>query len=238
MFLRPHRIKTGKLPVTVLLRALGVETDEQLKAMFGEDPRLLATMEKDGMNAAAVETNHTPGEEALKEIYKRLRPGEPPLVETAVTLLNNLFFDPKRYDLMNVGRFKYNKKVSLTPRLIGRTLARPVFSALTGEMLFDAGEKMDFRKASEAEAAGACEAYIYLDDGNEFKIFSNGTVYPEAALGFDFSEIGVTGKVNLNVLNEIITSVGTEKEAVMQAATERKAELIPSISQKRIFTLR
>ena len=219
--------KNRKLPVTVLLRALGVETDEQLKAMFGEDPRLLATMEKDGMNAAAVETNHTPGEEALKEIYKRLRPGEPPLVETAVTLLNNLFFDPKRYDLMNVGRFKYNKKVSLTPRLIGRTLAKPIFSALTGEMLFDAGEKMDFRKASEAEAAGACEAYIYLDDGNEFKIFSNGTVYPEAALGFDFSEIGVTGKVNLNVLNEIITSVGTEKEAVMQAATERKAELYP-----------
>src|SRR5699024_2773418 len=125
--------KNRKIPITVLIRALGIESDEEIKKYFGEDPKLIATMEKD-MMAGEADKNHTSlGDEALKEIYKKLRPGEPPLVESAQLLLNNLFFDPKRYDLAPVGRYKYDKKLAIGKRIAGHKLAAPVISPITGE---------------------------------------------------------------------------------------------------------
>ena len=186
--------KNRKLPVTVLIRALGLESDEEIKAMFGEDPKIVNTLEKDGMNAAAVETKRTPGEEALKEIYKKLRPGEPPTVESALMLINNLFFNPKRYDLENVGRYKFNKKAGIAQRVMGRRLTRPAVSMITGEIVFEEGEFITKEKAEQMEFAGVNEAFVALENGEEIKIFSNGTVYPEAVIGCDLKEAGINGK--------------------------------------------
>ena len=230
--------KTRKIPITVLIRALGIESDAEIKAMFGDEAKIVSTLEKDGMNALAVETKHTPGEEALKEIYKKLRPGEPPTVESAVMLINNMFFDPKRYDLASVGRYKFNKKTGIADRLIGQTLSRPAFSMVTGEMIFDAGERMDYAKATQAEKAGVNEAWVKLEEGGEFKIFSNKTVYPETILGYDLSEAGYDpkGKVPYDELMRLIGEVGTEKEEVLKAAKERKASLWPKhITREDIF---
>ena len=228
--------KNRKIPVTVFLRALGLESDEAIREMFGEDVKIVTTAEKDGMNELAAESGHTPGEEALKEIYKRLRPGEPPLVESAVTLVNNMFFDPKRYDLANVGRYKYNKKLSIADRAVGRTLTRPAVSMISGEIVFDEGEKIDVAKAKELEFKGVNEIYVRADDGEELKVFSNGTVYPEAVLGYDFSEIGINGKVVYSELVKLIEEVGSDKEAVLAAARERKADLWPKhITKEDIF---
>jgi DNA-directed RNA polymerase subunit beta len=115
--------KNRKLPVTILIRALGVETDAEIKALFGNDVKITATLEKDTMPMDADKNGTSAGDEALKEIYKKLRPGEPPLVESAQILINNLFFDPKRYDLANVGRYKYDKKLAIGKRIEGGTLA-------------------------------------------------------------------------------------------------------------------
>ena len=130
--------RTRKLPVTILLRALGYGTDSQLKEALGEDQQLLNTLEKD---------NTKTEEEALLEIYKRLRPGEPPTVDSAKQLLVSLFFDPKRYDLARVGRYKVNKKLALSARINGRVCARDVVDPSTGEILAEAGEKITLEKA-------------------------------------------------------------------------------------------
>ena len=111
--------KNRKLPITVLLRAFGLATNERITDLFGEEPMLKATFEKDLMQQEAEKNGTNPDEEALKEIYKKLRPGEPPIVDSAVTLINNLFFDPKRYDISPVGRYKFNKKLSLSRRIAG-----------------------------------------------------------------------------------------------------------------------
>ena len=230
--------KTRKIPVTVLIRALGVESDAEVKAMFGEEARIVSTLEKDGMNTLAVETKHTPGEEALKEIYKKLRPGEPPTVESAVMLINNMFFDPKRYDLASVGRYKFNKKMGVADRLVGQTLSRPAVSMITGEIVFDAGERMDYAKAFQAEKAGVQEAWIVLENGGELKIFSNKTVYPVSMLGYDLSEAGIgpKEKVPFEALSKLISEVGTEKDAVIAYVKEHKADFWPKhITREDIF---
>ena len=230
--------KTRKIPVTVLIRALGVESDAEVKAMFGEEARIVSTLEKDGMNTLAVETKHTPGEEALKEIYKKLRPGEPPTVESAVRLINNMFFDPKRYDLASVGRYKFNKKMGVADRLVGQTLSRPAVSMITGEIVFDAGERMDYAKAFQAEKAGVEEAWIVLENGGELKIFSNKTVYPVSMLGYDLSEAGIgpKEKVPFEALSKLISEVGTEKDAVIAYVKEHKADFWPKhITREDIF---
>ena len=230
--------KTRKIPVTVLIRALGVESDAEVKAMFGEEARIVSTLEKDGMNTLAVETKHTPGEEALKEIYKKLRPGEPPTVESAVMLINNMFFDPKRYDLASVGRYKFNKKTGVADRLVGQTLSRPAVSMITGEIVFDAGERMDYAKAFQAEKAGVEEAWIVLENGGELKIFSNKTVYPVSMLGYDLSEAGIgpKEKVPFEALSKLISEVGTEKDAVIAYVKEHKADFWPKhITREDIF---
>ena len=230
--------KTRKIPVTVLIRALGVESDAEVKAMFGEEARIVSTLEKDGMNTLAVETKHTPGEEALKEIYKKLRPGEPPTVESAVMLINNMFFDPKRYDLASVGRYKFNKKMGVADRLVGQTLSRPAVSMITGEIVFDAGERMDYAKAFQAEKAGVEEAWIVLENGGELKIFSNKTVYPVSMLGYDLSEAGIgpKEKAPFEALSKLISEVGTEKDAVIAYVKEHKADFWPKhITREDIF---
>ena len=134
--------KNRKIPVTVLVRALGIETVAQMKMYFGDDPMLINTAEKDMMQQEADKNNSTPADEALREIFRKLRPGEPPLVESAQILINNLFFDPKRYDLASVGRYKYNKKLALGNRIAGHVLSRPVISPITGEIVMEAGTEL------------------------------------------------------------------------------------------------
>ena len=131
--------KNRKLPLTMFIRALGIESREDIFKMFGEDDHLLATLEKDESEALADRDHSTVGVEALKEIYKKLRPGEPPLVESAQMLINNYFFDPKRYDIAPVGRFRFDKKMAIGPRIANHRLAEDVVSPITGEVLFEAG---------------------------------------------------------------------------------------------------
>ena len=228
--------KNRKIPITVLIHALGVESDDELREMFGDEVKLTATLEKDETIALAVESNTTVREEALKEIYKKLRPGEPAIVESAEILINNLFFDPKRYDLAPVGRYKYDKKLSIAGRAAGHTLSRPAVSPLTGELLFDEGKLLSEADAEALERAGVNEIYLRLEDGTEIKVFSNMTVYPESLLGYDLSEIGIDEKVRTDVLLEIIEEAAGDRDELMELAKRRRAELSPKhITREDIF---
>ncbi len=229
--------KNRKIPMTILLRALGLGNDSDLKALFGEDVKITATIEKDGMNAEALKNGTTPEEEALKEIYRKLRPGEPPLVDSAQILINNMFFDPKRYDLAAVGRYKYDKKVAIGKRIEGKELARPVISPITGEFLYDEGTFCTAEVAQAIERAGVNEVYVRLEGGEELKIFSNGTIYPECMLGYDLKEAGVKEKCDYMVLSQIVSEVGTEdKESLIKACKDKIAQLCPKhITKADIF---
>ena len=228
--------KTRKIPITVFLRAMGIATDAELVEMFGDDALINATFEKDDAKKAALENGGDLHEEALKEVYKKLRPGEPPLVESAQILVNNLFFDPKRYDLYPVGRYKYDKKLGLAKRIEGRVASRPIISAITGEMLCEPDKVIGRAESREIERAGACEAYIYGDDGKEYRIFSNYSVYPEAVLGYDLKESGVKHKVNLAALNAIIEEAEGDEGKIKQLARERYYDLCPKhITKDDIF---
>ncbi|MEW6725267.1 MAG: DNA-directed RNA polymerase subunit beta [Bacillota bacterium] len=157
--------RTRKLPVTVLLRALGLGNRAQLIELLGESPQLLATLDKD--HAASEE-------DALIEIYKRLRPGEPPTVESARALLENLYFDPKRYDLASVGRYKLNKKLAIRRRLAGRVASRPIAHPETGEVLCEAGQTIDRRLAERIQAAGVSCVYVQDGEDGEIPVIGNG----------------------------------------------------------------
>ncbi len=201
--------KTRKIPVSVLVRALcpaGEDSDEALIRMFGEEEMLIATMAKDDCTSLAQENGTSYRDEALKEIYKRLRPGEPPLVESAELLVNNLFFDPKRYDLAPVGRYKYNKKLSLARRIEGLTLASTVVNPLTGEIVAEEGSQINRELANAIEDSLVNEVIVRTDSGREVKVFSNNTVRPELVLGYDLSDCGIKAgeKVRFSVLTEII----------------------------------
>ena len=221
--------KNRKIPVTVLVRALSESNgnDAEIYELFGEDSKVKATVEKDGMNAEAVKNGSTARDEALKEIYRKLRPGEPPLVDSAETLVNNLFFDPKRYDLANVGRYKFNKKMSIANRIKGLVLARPIASPITGEILAMDGETVSAELAATIEFNGVNEAYVISEHGEEVKVFSNGTIPAEALLGYDLKEIGIKEKVVKSVLEEIIEACGDDKAAVLKTCRDRVAELTP-----------
>ncbi|MCI9449137.1 MAG: DNA-directed RNA polymerase subunit beta [Clostridiales bacterium] len=219
--------KNRKLPVTVLIRALGIESQADIEAVFGEEPKLYATLEKDICEREALENNTSIRDEALKEIYKKLRPGEPAIVESAEILINNLFFDAKRYDLAPVGRHKYDKKLALGARIAGQTLSRPAVNPLTGEFLFDAGVTLSKADALEIEHSGIGEVYLKRGDAEETKVFSNGAVEPEYVLGYDLKDIGITGKVKLSVLLEIMEECGDDSDAVKDAARRRIHELCP-----------
>ncbi|MDR1158308.1 MAG: DNA-directed RNA polymerase subunit beta [Oscillospiraceae bacterium] len=207
--------KNRKLPVTSLIRALGIRTDAQIREIFGEDERIVATLEKDPSKTE---------EDALIEIYRRLRPGEPPTVDSAQTLLHNLFFDTRRYDLSSVGRYKFNKKLALAPRLTSRRLAQPVADPRTGEILAEAGEVLTRERARALEALGVSEAT--LDVGGKFvKVFSNGMVDMKPFVPFDPAELGVRERVRFSVLCELLDNF--EGEALREAVTDKLDSLVP-----------
>ena len=147
--------KNRKIPLTTFLRSLGIGTNEEIEEVFGPDERLTQTIMQKDQTANR--------EEALLEVYKKLRPGEPPTVDSAVTHLNNLFFDAKRYDLSRFGRYKYNKKLGVGSRLSGHRLSRPVVNPMTGEVMAEAGNLISFDKAMEIETAGVMESYVDVD---------------------------------------------------------------------------
>ena len=207
--------KNRKLPITCLIRALGVDTDEKIKAMFGEDPRILATIEKDTCKTR---------EEGLLEIYRRLRPGEPPTVETAAAHLDALLFDAHRYDVSAVGRYKFNKKMDIWTRLSGQELAEPIADPMTGEILAMPGEIISRARAMELSAKGVNEAVLKVGD-QQVKVFSNGMVDMAGFVDFDPKEYGIKEKVCFRVLKEMLETVPADgwKEAIEQ----RMDELIP-----------
>ena len=208
--------KNRKLPITTFIRALGVGTNDEIFALFGNDPTLRTTMEKDTTTSV---------EEGLLEVYRKLRPGEPPTVESAQVHLDNLFFDPKRYDLSRVGRYKYNKKLAIGLRLAGQTLAEPVVNPLTGELMADAGEVLTREKAMEIERAGVSVAFITVHD-EPVKVMSNGMVDIHDYVAFDCAEYGINEKVRFSVLCDILEQANGEEE-LREAIRTRHDELIP-----------
>ena len=207
--------KNRKLPVTVLIRALGLGTDVQIREFFGEDERILATLEKDT-------TTNT--EEGLLETYRKLRPGEPPTVESAQTHLNNLFFDPRRYDLSRFGRYKMNKKLALARRIAGFTAARDVVAPLTGELLISAGERITREAAEAAEAAGVSVAYLTIDE-KEVKVITNGTVDAQGFFPFDVAACGINEKVSFAELRAILDA-GLDEAGQKEMLEKNRDKLI------------
>ncbi len=219
--------KNRKVPMTMFIRALGVESREDIYALFGNDAQLTTTFERDESEDLAVQNLSTVGVEALKEIYKKLRPGEPPLVESAVAMIEGLFFDPKRYDIQPVGRFKFDKKMAIHSRIVGKCLSRDAVSPLTGEVVFAAESVLSAEDAMQIEMAGINEVWVTLDNGEEAKVLSNNTVEPQWILGYDLKDCGVSEKCYMPVLLDIIEQAGGDRDAVCAAARARIAELCP-----------
>ena len=220
--------KNHKLPVTMLIRAMGVESEDEIARVFGNEPMLTATLEKDKCEAQAIENNTSIRDEALKEIYKKLRPGEPAIVESAEILLHNLFFDAKRYDLAPVGRFKYDKKLALGYRIRGFALARPAVNPITGEVLdIECGKPLTKEDCREIERNCVNEVYVLDQNGTEVKVFSNDAVFAEDVLGYDISDTEASEKVQLPVLLEIIEEAKGDKDEVKRLCRARMAELCP-----------
>ncbi|MBQ7573585.1 MAG: DNA-directed RNA polymerase subunit beta [Clostridia bacterium] len=211
--------RTRKIPVTVLLRAMGLSSNADILEMFGDDERIKATLEKD------IATNK---DEGLLEIYKRLRPGEPLNVENAESLISNMFFDPKRYDLARVGRYKYNKKMAIGDRIKGFTLAEPVADPRTGEVLAEAGDEVSQEMADTIERAGVNEVYLLIE-GKRVKVFSNDMVYLDEYVDFDvkdlMDELHLT-KVSRKALMEILDEAKTREE-VEELIRRRVSDLSP-----------
>lgn len=213
--------RTRKQPLTTLLRALGIASDKEIIDIFGPDERLLKTLEKDST---------TDYESGLREIYRRLRPGEPPTVDSAKSLLNSLFFDPKRYDLAKVGRYKYNKKLGLANRLVDVTVAEDVIDPSTGEILVEKDGKVSRALAKTIEDAGVNYVMVYAmhDDSHEnvTKVIGNNFVDIKGFIDFDVTELGVAEKVYYPVLMEIINDSDDEEEVRRQLRL-RRDELSP-----------
>ena len=207
--------KNRKIPITCLIRALGVASDGQIKELFGDDPLINATLERDTCKTR---------EESLLEIYRKLRPGEPPTVESAESYLDALFFDARRYDVSKVGRYKFNKKMDIWARLSGHALAQPVTDPLTGEILAMPGEVLSRDKAREISARGVNEAVLDMD-GRQVKVFSNGMVDMKNFVKFDPMQYGIKEKVCFAVLREMLETV--PDDGWEEAIEERHDELIP-----------
>ena len=208
--------KNRKLPVTVLIRALGLGSDVQIREFFGENEKILATLEKD---------TTTNVEEGLLETYRKLRPGEPPTVESAQTHLNNLFFAPRRYDLSRFGRYKMNKKLALARRIMGFVAARDIVAPLTGELLAAAGEKITREAAEAAEAAGVSVVYLAFDE-RELKVVTNGTVEAAPFFGFDVEECGINEKVNFAEMQAVLEAAGGDEAAQRELLEKNHDKLI------------
>ncbi|MCQ4635467.1 DNA-directed RNA polymerase subunit beta [Anaerovorax odorimutans] len=212
--------RTRKQPVTTLLRALGMGSDQEIIDTFGEDARLRRTLEKDATDSY---------EEGLKEIYKKLRPGEPPTVESAESLLNSLFFDPKRYDLAKVGRYKYNKKLGLFNRIADRVAAEDITDPNTGEILVEKDQRIDAQMARQIENAGVHHIFAYGNDEETVtKIIGNQFVDISAYVEFDLSDTKIPDKVYYPVLMEILSeNEGNDDAAIKEALVSRKHDLSP-----------
>jgi len=208
--------RTRKLPITVLLRALGYGTDSQLLQLFGEDEKLLATIQKDNTKSE---------EEGLLEVYKRLRPGEPPTVESASALLTGLFFDPKRYDLSKVGRYKFNKKLALAARIRNHFAAEDIVDGQTGEILVEKGNLISAELAWQIQNSGVNEVSLDLN-GKIFKVIGNKTVDIQPYINFDAASAGITEKVRYDVLQEILKEYDNDED-IKQAIIANKDLLIP-----------
>ncbi len=227
--------KNRKIPLTTFIRALGVGTDQEIEEKFGVDERLNQTiLQKDS-------TKNT--EEALLEVYRKLRPGEPPTVDSAMAHLNALFFDPKRYDLCRFGRYKFNKKLGIASRLSGRYLSRPIANPLTGEIIADVEDKpVSYEKACEIEQAGVMEAWVNVEhkesytsptgesvnrvETREVKIIGNGMVDIAPYVPFDASQYGINEKVSFKVLSDILESAADQDE-LEEMIKKRADELVP-----------
>ena len=220
--------KNRKLPVTTFVRALGIATNEQMRQLLGEDERLSATLEAD-------ETKST--EDALVEVYKKLRPSEPVTIEGARTYLEQLFFDPRRYDLSRVGRYKYNKKLAIGARIRGKVASRPIVDSMTGEILVDADTVITREMADLVERKGVMEAYVNVQDfeGNvtEVKVLSNGMVNLSDFVDLTAEELveldkaGVNEKVSFEVLRGLMEEF-SDKEELKQALVDNVTSLIPN----------
>ncbi len=225
--------KNRKIPITTFIRAIGLGSSEEIFDMFGEDERLSQTIiQKDTTKNR---------EEALIELYKKLRPGEPPTVESSLTHINNLFFDAKRYDMCQFGRYKYNKKLGIAGRLAGHELSKPVADPMTGEVLFEAGTVLTYDQAMKIQNAGVREAYITVEckeyytteageNGirfveREVKVIGNGMVDINGFVNFDAEALGIRELVSFPVLKEILEN--TPAEELESAIRKNKDELVP-----------
>ena len=209
--------RTRKQPVTVLLRALGIGTDEEIKELLGEDERLLATLDKDNTNSV---------ESGLVEIYKKLRPGEPPTVESASSLINALFFDAKRYDLAKVGRYKFNKKLALAYRIMNRISCEDIINPETGEVFVKDGEKISYEKAWEIQNSGINVVHVLSEDEKKVKVIGNNFVDIKSHIKFDIDDLKIKEKVHYPTLKEILDECTTEEE-IKEDLKIRMRELIP-----------
>ncbi len=211
--------KNRKIPITVFLRCLGLGTDQQILDCFGDDDRIRATLEKDTCHSV---------EEGLFELYRKLRPSEPPTIESAQSHLNSLFFDPRRYDLSRVGRYKYNKKLRLEGRLTGQTLSQPVADPSTGELMAEAGETVTRELAEKMDDAGVTSVVVALED-REVKILSNGMVDISKYVDFDaLKDCGINERVSFAVLREILDECGEDQGKLKVTLRRRKGDLIPN----------
>ena len=218
--------KNRKLPVTCLIRALGLKTDEEILNQFGDDPRIRVTLEKDPCKTY---------EDAMLEIYRKLRPGEPPTVEAAETLMNNLFFDARRYDLSVVGRYKFNKKLSLWQRVTGYQLVYPVADPATGEILFEDGHILTKEEARTLDTVGVGEVTI-LVDGEPLRVISNKMCDLSHYVDFDpLAECGIKERVRFDVLQELLAQYSGE-DLVDQIKLHKDALVPKHIIIDDIFT--
>ncbi|MBQ5786800.1 MAG: DNA-directed RNA polymerase subunit beta, partial [Oscillospiraceae bacterium] len=208
--------KNRKLPVTTLIRALGMGSNAQILEYFGEDERILATLEKDTTKNEA---------EGLIEVYRKLRPGEPPTVESAQNQLDMLFFDPRRYDLSKFGRYKMNRKLSLARRIEHFVAARDVIAPLTGEILIEAGTQITREAALAADQAGVSMVWLMIDE-KEVKVITNGCVDPQPFFSFDVAECGINERCSFAMIQAILDEADGDVEKQKQLLTEKHDELI------------
>ncbi len=209
--------KNRKVPITSFIRSLGVETDAEIKELFGENEILLATLAKDAAKTS---------DEALIEMHKKLRPGEPATADSAKRLLQSLFFDARRYDISAVGRYKYNKKLALSRRIAGRKLLEMIVDPLTGEILFDEGHVLTRDEAQLVEDKGVETAVVEGFEGKPFKVISSGMVNIQNFVNFDPKEtLGTREQVRFSVLREILEN--TAEEDVADECKRRIEELVP-----------
>ncbi len=214
--------KNRKLPCTTFLRAIGLSSDADLIAKFGDDPRITVSIDTG-------KDNTKNEEEALLEVYRKVRPGEPATVDSARTTLDNLFFDARRYDLSRFGRYKYNKKLAISNRIIGRKAAENIIAPLTGEILAEEGNVITREMAMDIQNAGVMDVKVYKEDGEGvIKIVGNGMVDIKLYTGdLDVEKLGINELVKFSVLAEILEEAGDDKEKLAELIEKRADELIP-----------